>query len=148
MSYVFPEPQKTPFFKAAIICISISLFGFYINKLFLQEKHQPTNLTPEQVRVLKFEDRDDGGVTVIDAQINQVVDVVQGEAGFIRGILRTIARERRIRGLSGDEPVYLKSFNDGRLVLVDPLTNTSLELESFGSTNVKSFRAFLKNNNS
>jgi hypothetical protein len=40
------------------------------------------------------------------------------------------------------------AFNDGRLVLLDPLTNTQIELESFGSQNVESFKVFLKNNNS
>jgi putative photosynthetic complex assembly protein len=148
MSYVFPEPQKTPFIKAAIVCLLLSLMGYTINKLFLQDDSQTYQATPSQVRVLKFEDRADGAVTVIDAQTNQVIDVVQGEAGFIRGILRTIARERRIRGLNGNEPIELKSYNDGRLVLQDPLTNTSLELESFGSTNVESFKVFLKNKSS
>jgi putative photosynthetic complex assembly protein len=147
MSHTLPEPQKIPYLKAAIVCFLISAFGFTLNKFFLQEKNQRTNDEVVQVRVLKFEDRLDKGVTVIDAQTNQVVDVVQGEAGFVRGILRTIARERRIRGLNGEDPVYLKAFNNGRLILVDPQTNTSLELESFGSTNVESFKSFLKNNN-
>jgi len=100
------------------------------------------------VKVLKFEDLQDGGVAVIDTSSNQVIHVVTGEAGFVRGILRTIARERRIRGLGKDEPVRLMSFKDGRLVLHDPLTNTQIELESFGSMNVESFRVFLKNKNS
>jgi putative photosynthetic complex assembly protein len=138
----------SPSIKAFIICIALSLFGYFMNTLFLEEKNNTPTVQPVQVKVLKFEDRQDGGVTVIDAATNQIIDVVQGEAGFIRGILRTVARERRIRGLGKEEPVNLMSFNDGRLVLLDPLTNTQIELESFGSINVESFKVFMKNSNS
>jgi putative photosynthetic complex assembly protein len=148
MNYASLQPKLSASFKAAIICCMISLFGFLINKLFLNEKNQNFDSRPAQMKVLKFEDQEDGGVTVIDANTNQVIDVVQGEAGFVRGVLRTIARERRIRGISKNEPLYLISFADGRLILQDTKTNTNIDLESFGSNNVQSFRVFLKNNES
>ncbi len=148
MSNNLTHSKMSPSIKAFIICIALSLFGYFMNTLFLEEKNNTQTVQPVQVKVLKFEDRQDGGVTVIDAATNQIIDVVQGEAGFIRGILRTVARERRIRGLGKEEPVNLMSFNDGRLVLLDPLTNTQIELESFGSINVESFKVFMKNSNS
>jgi len=148
MSYVIPEEKNPPFIRAAIFFLLLSILGYSINLFFLDEKTQLSNQTPSVVKVLKFEDLQDGGVAVIDTSSNQVIHVVTGEAGFVRGILRTIARERRIRGLGKDEPVRLMSFKDGRLVLHDPLTNTQIELESFGSMNVESFRVFLKNKNS
>jgi len=148
MSYVIPEEKNPPFIRAAIFFLLLSILGYSINLFFLDEKTQSSNQTPSVVKVLKFEDLQDGGVAVIDTSLNQVIHVVTGEAGFVRGILRTIARERRIRGLGKDEPVRLMSFKDGRLVLHDPLTNTQIELESFGSMNVESFRVFLKNKNS
>jgi putative photosynthetic complex assembly protein len=148
MSYVIPEEKNPPFIRAAIFFLLLSILGYSINLFFLDEKTQSSNQTPSVVKVLKFEDLQDGGVAVIDTSSNQVIHVVTGEAGFVRGILRTIARERRIRGLGKDEPVRLMSFKDGRLVLHDPLTNTQIELESFGSMNVESFRVFLKNKNS
>jgi len=148
MSYVIPEEKNPPFIRAAIFFLLLSILGYSINLFFLDEKTQSSNQTPSVVKVLKFEDLQDGGVAVIDTSSNQVIHVVTGEAGFVRGILRTIARERRIRGIGKDEPVRLMSFKDGRLVLHDPLTNTQIELESFGSMNVESFRVFLKNKNS
>jgi len=148
MSYVIPEEKNPPFIRAAIFFLLLSILGYSINLFFLDEKTQSSNQTPSVVKVLKFEDLQDGGVAVIDTSLNQVIHVVTGEAGFVRGILRTIARERRIRGIGKDEPVRLMSFKDGRLVLHDPLTNTQIELESFGSMNVESFRVFLKNKNS
>ena len=118
------------------------------NHLFLNERYQESDLRPAQIKILKFEDQEDGGVTVIDANTNQVIDVVQGEAGFVRGILRTVARERRIRGIGKDAPMRLISYADGRLILQDTTTNTNIELESFGSNNVQNFRAFLNQNKS
>jgi putative photosynthetic complex assembly protein len=148
MSYVFQNPKSTASFKAPIICLMIILFGFALDHLFLNERYQESDLRPAQVKILKFEDQEDGGVTVIDVNTNQVIDVVQGEAGFVRGILRTIARERRIRGIGKDAPIRLISYSDGRLILQDTTTNTNIELESFGSNNVQNFRAFLNNNKS
>ncbi len=148
MSYVFQNPESTASFKAPIICLMIILFGFVLDHLFLNERYQESDLRPAQVKILKFEDQEDGGVTVIDANTNQVIDVVQGEAGFVRGILRTIARERRIRGIGKDAPIRLISYSDGRLILQDTTTNTNIELESFGSNNVQNFRAFLNHNKS
>jgi putative photosynthetic complex assembly protein len=148
MSNNLIQSKISPSIKAFVICIALSLLGYFMNKLFIEDKNQIQIATPVQIKVLKFEDRQDGGVTVIDATTNQIIDVIQGEAGFIRGILRTVARERRIRGLGKEDPVNLMSFNDGRLVLLDPLTNTQIELESFGSNNVESFKVFLKHSNS
>jgi hypothetical protein len=148
MSNTLLQSKISPSIKSFVICIALSLFGYFLNTFFLEDKNQIQKAQPVQVKVLKFEDRQDGGVTVIDATTNQIIDVVQGEAGFVRGILRTVARERRIRGLGKEDPVNLMAFNDGRLVLLDPLTNTQIELESFGSQNVESFKVFLKNNNS
>ena len=134
--------------KAALICFLISFLGFSITKYFSGEKDK--NLTPQPIskKILKFEDHQDGSVLVIDAQNNQVIDVVRGEAGFIRGVLRTVTRERKIRGIADHEPVELSAYNDGRLVLQDPLTNTKIELRSFGSGNSQEFRVFLKKSNS
>ena len=148
MSYVFPSPKLNSSFKAPIICLMIAIFGFALDHLFLNDRNHDIDLLPAQVKILKFEDRDDGGVTVIDATTNQIIDVVQGEAGFVRGILRTIARERRIRGIGKDAPIRLIAYTDGRLVLQDTATNTNIELGSFGSNNVQNFRVFLNNNNS
>jgi hypothetical protein len=49
-------------------------------------------------QLLRFEDRPDGSVAVIDAAQRPQIERVQGEQGFLRGALRALARERRKRG--------------------------------------------------
>ncbi len=94
-------------------------------------------------RSLRFEDRRDGGVAVLDARNGQQIEAIQGEAGFLRGALRAMARERRKQGL-GSEPAFeLIARADGRLTLSDPATGERVDLESFGPTNAGVFRRLL-----
>jgi putative photosynthetic complex assembly protein len=94
-------------------------------------------------RSLRFEDRSDGSVSVIDGRSGLEVDRVQGEAGFLRGALRALARERRKRGLGGEAPFELLARADGRLTLADPATGERIDLESFGVTNAATFARLL-----
>lgn len=94
-------------------------------------------------RELRFEDRPDGSVAVIDARNAQVIDTVHGEAGFLRGALRALARERMKRDLGSAQPFALIARADGRLTLQDPATGARLDLESFGPTNAGVFARLL-----
>ncbi len=94
-------------------------------------------------RLLRFEDRPDGGVAVIDARSGRLIDALQGEQGFLRGALRALTRERRMRDLGPQQPFELAARADGRLTLSDPATGTRLDLEAFGPTNVAVFARLL-----
>ena len=69
---------------------------------------------------------------------------MQGEGGFLRGALRVMARERRMRGLGGEAPFELVGRADGRLTLLDPATGQRIDLEAFGPTNAGAFAALLR----
>ena len=94
-------------------------------------------------RSLRFEDRADGSVAVIDAASGQEIERVQGEAGFLRGALRALARERRLQGLGSAAPFELIRRTDDRLTLLDPATAARIDLESFGPTNAATFARLL-----
>ncbi len=104
---------------------------------------RPTAGTQE--RQLRFEDRPDGSIAVIDGQTGQAVTSVQGEQGFVRGALRALARERKARGLGAEQPFQLIARSDGGLTLYDPATQQRVDLESFGPTNAENFARLLKN---
>ena len=90
-----------------------------------------------------FRDLSDGSIGVISANNGETIATVTGQAGFVRGILRAMTRERRIRQIKSDEAFELISHTDGRLTLIDPATNYRIDLESFGKDNAAEFAAFL-----
>lgn len=96
-------------------------------------------------RSLRFEDRNDGGVSVIDAASGRVARVLKpGEDGFIRATLRTLARERKRRDIGSDVPFVLRTHGDGRLTLEDPALNRLIDLEAFGPTNAGAFARLIQ----
>jgi putative photosynthetic complex assembly protein len=95
-------------------------------------------------RDLRFADRPDGGIAVIDAASGATLDIVHGEQGFLRGTLRGLVRERKRRGLTSAEPMQLIARADGRLTLADASTGERIELESFGPSNVAIYARWLE----
>ncbi len=95
-------------------------------------------------RDLYFRDRQQGGIEVLSAETGAVVTVFEpGTNGFARGVLRSLVRERHANGLDDEVPMRLVRFKDGRLALVDPVTNERIELVSFGPTNLGVFAKLL-----
>jgi putative photosynthetic complex assembly protein len=94
-------------------------------------------------RMLRFEDRADGGIIVRDAEA-QVVRVIEpGADPFVRGALRALVRERRSLGIGPDTPFHLVARANGRLTLIDPSTQRRLDIESFGPAQSTAFARLL-----
>ena len=118
--------------------------------------HIPPAASPEAVRAaahvapvasrdLRFLDRADGAVVITDTRTGALAAVIApGEkTGFIRGVMRGLARERRLRGVGDGPPFTLTSWRDGELSLTDTATGTEIELTAFGTTNRAAFAALL-----
>ncbi len=97
----------------------------------------------KQVKQLRCEDRSDGSIAVFDYQTGKQIDSIVGEAGFVRGALRTLAQERKLRDIDSRPPFELIARQDGRLTLIDPSTGRTIDLESFGAINAKHFARLL-----
>ena len=96
-----------------------------------------------QERLLRFEDRTDGAVAVWDTEQNDVIEVLApGTNGFVRGVMRGLARDRKLLGVSHDAAFKLVRWADGRMSLEDPTTGRAISLEAFGSDNSKVFAEF------
>ncbi len=96
-----------------------------------------------QARTLRFADQPDGSVAAIDVGSGQLIRRFEGEQGFLRGTLRALLRERRMRSIDATPPFELILHRDGRLTLHDPSTGTRIALESFGETNTRVFARLL-----
>lgn len=99
---------------------------------------------PVETRVLRFEDGPNGAVAVYEAGTQRVVKVLApGTNNFVRGVLRGLARERRLNAVGPRPPFQLTRWADGRLSLTDPATGRRIDLEAFGATNAGSFARLL-----
>jgi len=95
------------------------------------------------LRELRFVDRDDGAVAVLDATSGRLVEALHGEQGFVRGVLRGLAQERLRRGSGAERPFLLIVDGQQRLALIDPVSNRRVDLESFGRDNAAIFARWL-----
>jgi putative photosynthetic complex assembly protein len=96
-------------------------------------------------RTFVFADRPDGGVDVRDVEKGGVVvyTLPNTQNGFVRGALRALARSRRLAGIGPEAPFTLTRYEDGRFTLYDPSTDQSVEIGSFGPTQVEAFQELL-----
>ena len=99
-----------------------------------------------QSRDLVFIDTAGGDVAVRDAVTGEVTTAVKAgsETGFIRGVMRGMARDRQQRDIPNDAPFRLTRWSNGDLTLGDPATGRApIELGAFGATNRKAFEVLL-----
>ena len=143
MSTLESNDFLSPVAKVLIAALmSIILLLVFINSRDLSKVREP-DASPAQVLQLRFEDRPDGSIAIIDYKTGKQIDAVQGEAGFVRGTLRGLAQERKRRGFDSGPPFELIYRADGRLTLSDTATGRMVDLESFGPTNAGSFYRLL-----
>ena len=103
-------------------------------------------IAPVATRTLAFSDRADGAVVIRDTDTDTIASVIEpGEkTGFIRGVMRGLARDRKSRGVGQEPPFTLTLWRDGELSLTDTVTGRSIELTAFGTANRAAFAALLQ----
>jgi putative photosynthetic complex assembly protein len=139
---------QRPFPRGVLIAVA-SLLGFIIVMISIARltgmKMDQADVTPEvQAREIKFQDVPDGGLAVYDVNTSELITTLPpGEGGFIRGVLRTMERQRKGYHATLAEPFHLARREGGDITLRDPITNIQLELKAFGVTNAAAFAVLL-----
>jgi putative photosynthetic complex assembly protein len=91
-------------------------------------------------RDLRFADAENGAVLVFDASSDQLVERLgPGNGGFIRVVMRSLARQRRMAEIGAEPPFRLTRYASGQLTLTDSVTNRQIDLGAFGSDNIAAF---------
>lgn len=136
--------EFNPAIGFAIFAVACLLLVSWVR--FTAPATPPSAIAPSAIRLLNFVDQADGSISVIDHDTHEVVSNFSGEQGFLRGTLRALVRERKLRGLdlSQSQPFELIAHDGGRLTLRDPATGSTIALESFGPTNTAVFARLLR----
>lgn len=125
-----------------LIVLSIALAGF--GRL---TGVGTTEVTPRGVvlsRDLRFLDGPNGGIVVKDAATEQTVTVLpSGTNGFVRVVMRGLARHRKVEGLGPNHPFRLTQWSSGHLSIEDRQTGHSVQLGAFGRPNRDAFARLL-----
>lgn len=91
-------------------------------------------------RDLQFEDGKGGTVLVYDASNRELIDTIApGTNGFVRVVLRGLARERKLGDVGQEPPFRLTRHADGQMTLTDTSSNKRIVLAAFGSANSLAF---------
>jgi putative photosynthetic complex assembly protein len=88
----------------------------------------------------RFEDRADGGISVIAPESGAVIGVVPaGTDGFVRTVLRSLAFDRQRHGVGAGPAFIIARWSDGHSTIDDPSTGRRVDLAAFGLANMQSF---------
>lgn len=144
-------PRPALAMALGLVAVSLAMtaavrFGLAEQEAVPAAARAASGVAAERVRQLTFADREDGAVVVRDADTGTVVAVLQGEndgGGFVRGVLRGMARDRTMRGVGQEPPFTLTLWRDGSLSLADAATGRTVELGGFGPDNRAAFLRFV-----
>ena len=128
-----------PFLVALACCVTIGLV------FMLPVRTSPTSPVTAS-RDLRFLAGPDELVVVEDATTGETIArIVPSNQGFARGFIHALDFIRIRRGVALDRPFRLERLADGRLVMIDPaIAGTTVDVESFGSTNERAIARFLE----
>lgn len=138
-----PQVEGWPLIGLAILVIGSLLLAGYAQWQKTQKGLEPV-VHVLASRSLIFTDGRDGNIWVTDAQTGERLPSIEGEAGFARGVLRSLAQARLRDGGSPATPFVLTRQADGSLRLKDPWTSREVDLTTFGPSNIAVFQPLLE----
>lgn len=140
-----PFPKGALWGAAALIAAAIAL-TVVARERGAMRVERPESTMIEVVDV-RFEDRDDGAIVAFrmgaPESPREIGRFAPGTSGFVRGVLRGLARERKLESLDDAGAFRLTRWADGRLSIEDPRTGRYVELGAFGADNSAAFAQLL-----
>lgn len=93
---------------------------------------------------LVFEDLPGGTIQVYNLEDGRLLARFErGTGSFVRGVMRSMTRERYSRQIGAELPFRLSRRSDGALWISDPATGTEVFLNAFGPSNSEVFARLL-----
>lgn len=133
-----PSPEREMIPRTllwAMLALALSALAITSFAVLTDRPHvgQPAPGKVMDERLVILEGRSAQAVTVYDAKGQLLMDLDHG--GFITVIQNAIARARTVARVTGNPPIRIVQYDNGRLVAEDPTTKASIELYAFGADN-------------
>ncbi len=145
MSAVLDSPiAKLPLLAAiSLVCGTLLVVGAQrIGIIGSPPVEAPRQASATLTHDLRFFDEANGAVRVaVVGGADRVIPTASG--GFVRGVLRSLVRERRAQGLGSEKPFRVTEWSDGAVTIQDMATGRTLNLNAFGPTNRHDFVALI-----
>jgi putative photosynthetic complex assembly protein len=145
-----PFPRRALIAAGVLVGITLALTGAVSAGLLSKPSDANTarvekKMAVRATRTLSFSDHPGGVLLIRDVKQNSLVRAIMpGEpSGFIRGVLRSFARERRAKKIAMEVAYRITLWDDYSLSLTDTGTGRTIELGSFGPDNRAAFAALL-----
>ncbi|NNU79373.1 pullulanase [Halovulum dunhuangense] len=127
---------------AGLVVITLALVSFAV--LTDRPPEAQTHTAPVAKSLLiQIKEGPESSVIVTDMNGNLLSDSSRPAAGFLSVVHSALAFERKRHGVTGEPPVHLVRFADGRLGLRDDATGWKIHLTGFGQDNHRVFAAIL-----
>ncbi len=143
MSALDHEPFPRGALIAAFALVGVSLLAataVRLERISAPAPRAAAEPAPAASVDLRFSDQADGAILVQNSKTDAVVArIPPGDGGFVRGVLRGLARDRISRHIGAAPAFRLSQLKDGHMRLEDTATGRVIDLESFGVGNRESF---------
>ncbi|MEQ8405984.1 MAG: photosynthetic complex assembly protein PuhC [Oceanicaulis sp.] len=126
----------------AMVCVTLALV------VLARFTGGGTDYRPEGETVaavdLLFTDEPGGAVAVFNADTGaEIITYGENEGVFVRAVMRSVARQRRMRDQGPEIPVRLERLENDQLWLTDPASGVDFYLGAFGPDNTALFDEIL-----
>ncbi|GLH81725.1 hypothetical protein SSBR45G_66340 [Bradyrhizobium sp. SSBR45G] len=130
--------------RAAFALVAFALLAASVGRLTGMGTVRTDHVAAVQSVALRFEDRADGGISVVAPDSGKVVGVVEvGGDGFLRTVLRSMAFDRRRHAIGSGPAFTINRWSDGHLTLDDPATGRRIDLAPYGVDNMRRFTGLM-----
>lgn len=134
--------QRAPHVLGSIVLVALLAVG--IARVTGLSQDVPASEEVVASSMLLFEDGPAGAVQVYDYQHGALLaSFPSGDGSFVRGVLRSMTRERRALEAGSDTPFLLARHRDGALTIHDQATGRTILLNAFGPDNAAVFSRLL-----
>lgn len=135
--------RRALFAAITVVCATVVLVG--IARLTGVGSFYKPEAEAVATAQLLFTDEADGVVAVYLAESGErLIEYGEDEGGFVRVVMRGVARQRRMMGEGSTTPVELSRMRDGQLWLIDPVSGRQFYLGAFGQDNFAAFDEILQ----